>query len=275
MTKKVSQVSQGENGNIDSFSPTSTIDSVSKNQLYVYDFVINNYTQEQVSQLKSFLPSICKKALFGLEVGESGTPHIQGYINLKKKERMTALVKMSGFKGASFRPARNEEALIKYCQKDNCEFTLGFPKPIKIIQELRPWQKTIEDICLGEPDDRTIFWFWESNGGIGKSAFIKYMIVKYKSLLCQGGKHSDIINLVFNTNMDEATTMFFDIPRAHKGHISYSAMECIKNGMVCNTKYETGVKVFNPPHIIVFANFPPENPENLSYDRWNITELSI
>ena len=43
--------------------------------------------------------------------------------------------------------------------------------------------------------------------------------------------------------------------------------------MICNTKYETGVKIFNSPHIICFANFPPDNLEQLSADRWIITNL--
>ena len=43
--------------------------------------------------------------------------------------------------------------------------------------------------------------------------------------------------------------------------------------LVTNTKYETGCKVFNPPNIVVFANSFPEHPENLSQDRWKITNL--
>ena len=104
---------------------------------------------------------------------------------------------------------------------------------------------------------------------------IRYMIVKHKVLFCSGGKHSDIMNLVFNQNMDECKAVFFDIPRANKGHISYASLESIKNGMVCNTKYETGVKVFNSPHVFVFANFPPEEPGLLSSDRWDIVNLSL
>ena len=65
----------------------------------------------------------------------------------------------------------------------------------------------------------------------------------------------------------------FDIPRANRGHISYASLECIKNGMVCNTKYETGVKIFNSPHVFIFANFPPDDEGQLSEDRWHIMKL--
>jgi hypothetical protein len=81
------------------------------------------------------------------------------------------------------------------------------------------------------------------------------------------------MNLVFNQDMDTCNVVFFDIPRNHGGKISYSSLESIKNGMVCNTKYETGVKVFNSPHIFCFANFPPDDESCLSQDRWKITQL--
>jgi len=126
---------------------------------------------------------------------------------------------------------------------------------------------------LSEPDDRKIYWFYETIGNVGKSALVKYLVVKYNCLFCQGGKESDIMNLVFNRDMDATNCVIFDIPRAHRGNVSYSALENIKNGLVCNTKYETGVKIFNSPHIICFANFPPSKPEELSQDRWIITEL--
>ena len=73
--------------------------------------------------------------------------------------------------------------------------------------------------------------------------------------------------------MEKAKCIFWDLPRSTRGSISYSTLESVKNGLVCNTKYETGVKAFNPPHIIVFANFPPEKVEELSADRWKITCL--
>lgn len=271
--KKCAKVCQSvpreEDGNNDSSS--SSLES--NNALYKYDFVINNYTEEEVCQVKNTIKEICKKGGFGFEVGESGTPHLQGYISLIKKERKTGLHKHPGFARASFRAVRNEVALIDYIQKDGNTWTHGFPKPIKIIENLYPWQLEIEKLALTEPDDRTIHWYWDTKGNIGKSAFIKYMVVKHKILFCSSGKYADLINLVFNTDMDICNCVLFDIPRANKGAVSYAALEAIKNGLVCNTKYETGSKAFNSPHIIIFANFPPEDQEQLSSDRWKITCL--
>jgi len=237
-----------------------------------YCFTLFNFNDDIKIELNRQLELICVKYKYGEEIcPDTKKAHLQGFFHLKKAMRITEIKlinnpHLEGCKGS-------EEQNVNYVSKDGIVTSFGFPKPIKVIEILRPFQAEIEKLCLTEPDERKIYWFWESVGNTGKSAFIKYMIVKNKALLCQGGKHSDIINLVFNTDMDRSNIILFDIPRAHKGHISYSALECIKNGMVCNTKYETGVKVFNSPHIIIFANFPPDDPELLSNDRWVIKEL--
>jgi hypothetical protein len=108
---------------------------------------------------------------------------------------------------------------------------------------------------------------------VGKSSFVKYCVIKHRALFCDGGKKSDIINLVFNNDMDACNLLIWDIPRCNLGAVSYSAIESIKNGLVCNTKYETGTKTFNAPHILIFANDLPANPENLSVDRWRIYKI--
>ncbi|AET73220.1 replication associated protein [Phaeocystis globosa virus 12T] len=234
-------------------------------------FTLNNYTNEQYSSIVLLFNSKATTYVIGDEVGEQGTPHLQGYVEFRDKLRPLNLFE---FKGIHWEKAKgNKDANIAYCSKEKVKSSKGIPKPIKTLDTLYPWQAAIEKIALGEPDDRKIYWYWDDDGNIGKSAFIKYMIIKHKILFCSGGKHADIMTLVFNQDMDETSCVMFDIPRANKGHISYASLESIKNGMVCNTKYETGVKVFNPPNLFVFANFPPEDETQLSADRWVITKL--
>lgn len=271
MTNTLETLEILENGNTNSKIKTNK-QSI---QLTKYCFTYNNYKKEEIETILSMLKPICKKFVFQEEVGANGTPHLQGSIWLNTKMRTSQF----GLpKQIHWEKMRNEKACIAYCQKS--ETAIGkpylfgkFPTPIKIIEELKDWMKPIEALTLEEPDDRIINWYWEGVGGIGKSQFTKYMIVKHKCLFLSGGKMADIMNLVFNQDMDECRTIIFDIPRANMGSISYAALESIKNGMICNTKYETGVKIFNPPHIIVFANFPPSQIEKLSEDRWNIVEL--
>ncbi len=66
--------------------------------------------------------------------------------------------------------------------------------------------------------------------------------------------------------------MVIDIPRANEGNVSYQAIEDLKNGALFSTKYESGMCVFNSPHVVVFANMAPDL-NKLSADRWNIIHL--
>lgn len=244
-------------------------------QLIKWCFTFNNYLKEDIEILDTKFKEICKKYVFQEEVGEkTKTPHLQGAIWLKKKMRWTEfeLNKKIHWSGM-----RNEERSIKYCQKSETAVgephIYGFPKPIKTLTELKPWQQAIETLLLTtEPDGRTVHWYWDKKGGVGKSAFCKYMFIKHGALVIQGGKLADIMNIIFNANMDNITTIIIDIPRSKGNKVSYSAVECILNGMITNTKYETGAKVFNPPHVIIFSNYKPD-VEELSDDRWIITNI--
>lgn len=234
-------------------------------------FTLNNYTNDEYSSIVNIFNDKSKLYIIGDEVGECGTPHLQGYVEFKSKLRPLGLFSFKRIHWEKCKGSKDEN--IAYCSKQNVLVSKGCPKPIKIITNLYKWQSDIEAIALTEPDDRKIYWYWDGEGNIGKSAFIKYMIVKHGILFCSGGKYTDIMNLVFNQDMDNCNCMMFDIPRANKGNISYASLESIKNGMVCNTKYETGVKIFNSPHIFIFANFPPDDMQQLSVDRWVITKL--
>ncbi|AXH78189.1 MAG: putative viral replication protein [Cressdnaviricota sp.] len=234
-------------------------------------FTLNNYTNEDISSIVPIIEHDCKYAIVAREVGEQGTPHLQGYVEFKTKCR--PLSKFNNVRIHWEKCKGNRAQNTDYCSKDNdIIFTLGMPKPVKVIDTLRPWQHEIEKIMLTEPDDRTIHWYWDRDGNIGKTAFMKYCVVKHNAIPCVGGKFADIMNLVFNCDLDKSNTTIFNIPRGHRECLSYSSLEAIKDGMIVNTKYETGFKVFNPPHVIVFANFPPDEKQ-LSKDRWHIVNL--
>lgn len=248
------------------------------NQLTKWFFTFNNYKNEDIGEMEIVFKRICTKYVFQEETGEEEkTPHLQGSIWLKKAMRWSQF----GLpKEIHWEKLRNENASADYCQKEKTRtgrvFTFGFPKPIKIISDLYDWQKEAEELLLSaceETTNRKVYWWWEAKGNKGKSAFCKYMAVKHKTTVIQGGKMADIMNIIFNTDMDNCNSIIIDIPRCHGNCVSYAAIECILNGMITNTKYETGVKIFNPPQVMIFANFPPDSGDNMSNDRWNIKEL--
>lgn len=248
-----------------------------------YCFTLNNYKREEIDNIIEHLKKFCNKFLFQTEIGlVSKLDHLQGSLWLNKKMRITEFKKWPfGLDKAHYEAMMDEQASIDYCGKDDGTFIYmpygrrinwGFPKKVSIIETLYPWQLDIEKKSLMEPDGRTIRWIFETEGNVGKSAFCKYMYVKHNCLVIQGGKLADIMNIIFNTDMDKVESLFIDIPRNNKNKVSYNAIECILNGMITNTKYETGVKVFNPPNIFVFSNYEPDT-SGLSDDRWEIYKI--
>lgn len=68
-----------------------------------YVFTLNNYTDAEVDTLKkTVVDGRASYIIWGKEVGEQGTPHLQGYIELKKRYSIRQLKKFPGFARASF-----------------------------------------------------------------------------------------------------------------------------------------------------------------------------
>lgn len=91
-------------------------------------FTLNNYTDENVNTLKEKLcESQVNYLIVGKEVGEKGTPHLQGCVNMKKKRRLTAMKKL--IPGAHFEPAKGTDKQNKdYCSKEKVLIEIGQPQ---------------------------------------------------------------------------------------------------------------------------------------------------
>ena len=66
-----------------------------------YCFTIHNYTKEELKKFHQFAQSLEKHRFiaYGLEVApDTGTPHIQGYVELNKSQRFTFLHKYFNIK---------------------------------------------------------------------------------------------------------------------------------------------------------------------------------
>jgi len=82
-------------------------------------FTLNNYEDpEDVDRLLTrFGESDVRFAIFGCEVGESGTPHLQGYVSFMNAKRLSECKKVIGDRAALFAAKGNEKQNIKYCSK--------------------------------------------------------------------------------------------------------------------------------------------------------------
>lgn len=69
---------------------------ISKKTFYNVCFTANNWTVELRDKLEKWSLERCNYAVWGEEIGESGTPHLQGYLEFKKglEPRGTALSKI-------------------------------------------------------------------------------------------------------------------------------------------------------------------------------------
>lgn len=85
-------------------------------------FTLNNYTQENVDRIIDNA-SRFDYVVFGKEIGDSGTPHLQGFVSFPNRVRRTMCVETIG--QAHFTVARNIDNSIQYCKKDGDFVEIG------------------------------------------------------------------------------------------------------------------------------------------------------
>jgi hypothetical protein len=54
-------------------------------------WTLNNYTDDETTAIKANWPKMAKYVCYGKEVGDNGTPHLQGYVSLKKQEEFSVI----------------------------------------------------------------------------------------------------------------------------------------------------------------------------------------
>lgn len=230
------------------------------------------------------------KIMFSIETGECGTKHLQGFLECSKKTRWSRL--NNAFKSEIYfdRAIGNYKQNLNYITKSGqIEYT-SFDKyhgmTTSEIANLmvrssytdvvwKPWQQAVLDIFKNEPDTRSINWFYEYSGNVGKTFLSKYIYCNFEGVIICGGKSNDIFNQVktcLETRLP--TIVILDIPRTNLEYINYQSIEKLKDGLLYSGKYEGGVCCFPSPHVVVFANEPPDTYK-MSKDRWNIVELEV
>lgn len=89
-------------------------------------FTINNYTEDEFRTICDSAPANTTYLVAGREVGESGTPHLQGFLILSTKLRLRQIKALAGFGRAHLEISRgtNEQA-ASYCKKEGNYFEHG------------------------------------------------------------------------------------------------------------------------------------------------------
>lgn len=245
-------------------------------------FTLNNYTKDELSTELPALLHQCDGYIYGEEIGElKGTPHLQGYFELKGRKRFETLCNM--IPRASFRKAKgNRQHNIIYCSKGkNLQTTWPLPMRIQLLQKYysnvvwRPWQQHVLNILSEQPDERTIHWFWEPTGRVGKSFLVKYLKLT-REVILGGGRTRDILHAIAKKKEKNESyspeIVIADCPRLSLEYVQYPLLEKLKDGCVYSGKYEGCDILLDRLHLICFANEEPKKYA-VSNDRWNIVQI--
>jgi len=89
---------------------------MSRSQSWV--FTLNNYTLHDEGHLASLVENgVAEYLIYGREVGESGTPHLQGFVRFLERKRLVAVRSALGSR-AHVEVAKHPQQARDYCKKD-------------------------------------------------------------------------------------------------------------------------------------------------------------
>ncbi len=245
-------------------------------------FTFFNYSKDDI---KKICADMYKKGkyMFQEEICPStGKEHLQGFIWLDVKLRPFSLKWDKGISWYLMKGSIEQNEV--YCGKSESKKPNGglwtnivMSNILTIVQdyELFEWQKDLIAILDCKPKDREILWIWEPKGNCGKTCFAKKMCFERGAILV-GGTCGDmkfaIMNMMKNDKDYRPNIVFLDVPRDAGNRVSYKGLEQIKQGLFFSSKYESGMCMFNPPHLIVFANEAPQVGK-LSVDKMSIKQI--
>lgn len=210
----------------------------------------------------------------------TGNEHLQGYVEFGSKLRPLENRIFKNLKIHWEKSKGNRNDNIIYCSKDN-NFISTFIVKKPLVDPLagftlKEFQRNVINMLSEEPDNRSIYWYWDEIGNTGKTSLAKHLCINYPNqILFVNGAGKDIKYAVseFVANEDNDLKMvIFYFTRSIENFISYEAIESVKDGILFNNKYESKMCIFNCPHIICFANFEPDY-NTLSNDRWKVIKV--
>jgi len=262
------QTGQGTGGEGNTNSPR---DSASK----YWCFTWNNYPDGAIEDLVKVVQKHLGMYLVGKEIGESGTPHLQGFLEFPERLRWTAFGLPKEIHWEKRKGSR--AANIRYCTKGH-DYYSNIPCVPECVRPpmLSGWQLEGCRRACEPADARSIHWYWSSAGGTGKSSMARYLCM-VRGAIVTAGKCGDMkyqVSEYVKAKGFGPKIIIVDVPRSSHQFLSYSGLEQLKNGLFASNKYESGMVIINHPQLIVFANYPPDmNNEDLSADRLKVFEV--
>ena len=242
-------------------------------------FTLNNYTDDDITHITQLNNA---RMRVGKEVGDNGTPHLQGYIEFKNGTSFQSVKTHLGNNRVHIEPAHKcRNANLQYTAKGGEVIRDDFPveyiykgEDLPTHDKLYPWEISIQEMMkTKKASNREIIWLYDATGNSGKSTFGKYLEFHDKNVCYSRiSKSNDILTAAEATY----TTYYFDFPRSlGSDFCPFTALECILDGSVddCKLKKTRRKLRFAPPWVIVASNHPP-NRTRFSEDRWSIYSIN-
>lgn len=124
-------------------------------------FTLNNYTDEEEKAIEALVggPEGLSYVIYGKEVGDSGTPHLQGYIEFNKRIGVGKVRKLFPRAHIELR-IKSQEQASSYCKKDGNFTELGSKAESKqglrtdLINLVEGFSRggTLKEVALTQPD---------------------------------------------------------------------------------------------------------------------------
>jgi len=235
-------------------------------------FTFNNYELDDLSNCLKVFKQSCPAGIVGKEVGENGTPHLQGYIECKKPVRPLEFFNLSNsihWEKKAKKSTRDDNFI--YCSKDKDFVHWGYifkddycgEDLYMVDDDPNDFQKKVKDIINLPNNDRRIDVFI-GDGNDGKTKMCKWLVY-HKQATLLGGKTADCAYAINGS----PKMVVWNIPK--EGSINLQAIEMVKDGLIFSPKYESGTKIFNPPKVLIFCNkwLDCDGKISLEKEEWN------
>lgn len=247
---------------------------------YVYD--VHIYDPElSWYHLQIEISKLCKKWCFQRELEvKTKQEYYKLRCSLKEEVRETVAIKI--FKSiwskvkVSVTSKENRDIMFYVMDEDNkvvgpwTEKSILPPLDVLGMVELYPWQKQMRDY-LKQYDENIIDIVYNTEGNIGKTAFVRWMIFNTDSaIIPYPVSYSNIMRIAYL--IGPKMVYLFDMPRAMQHSDDsrlYKAMEKLKPGYSYDYKHKTRELYFNPPRICLFTVKKP-NENIISNDKFKI-----
>lgn len=215
-------------------------------------FTKNNWTPVDILLLDElYSTAYLTYLVYGKEVGQSGTRHLQGYLELSLRQRFSQVkAKLPGFYIAQRRGTAEQAA--EYCAKEDENFVQfgtrsqsqqGRRKDLERVANLVKDNASLKRIAEEEPE-----------------AFIKYHkgIMALKTILCPTYESTEFTEKRYNFTHDWSRTQIFIGP-TNCGKTTY-AKQLLPRALFCT-------------HMDDLAKYDPENYDGIIYDEASFIHL--